>query len=434
MEKQMRRKNNGITLIALVMTIIVLLILAGVTIATLTGENGILARASEAAERTEQANAEEQIKLAVTASIGIDGNINLEALNENLIKNVPNILIYGQKISEENQILKLPCMVSLNQYNYYILNNGEILDVYNITEIKNTSKTFSKNIAVEDIYGNIFILPTGLKIALDSADMVTGGIVIEDVIYENTIGSQFVWIPIGDIKTEDEQQNIILNRYTFNEETGEEQAQNDNIIADVYQELAESDLGNEVAKNIEEFKSKTKEYKGYYIARYEARTEVKRTRKDDALSTLTVKAEDYVYNFVTQQQAAELSRVMYENSEFTSDLANSYAWDTAVVFLQENDDRECDNKKYSLQGSLNIGSLAEKGTYELETQDIICNVYDMASNCFESTTETSYSDFRPCVSSGGYYGNESYKPLKRRGNDGNYSFDFQSFRPIIYFK
>jgi len=125
---------------------------------------------------------------------------------------------------------------------------------------------------------------------------------------------------------------------------------------------------------------------------------------------------------------------MYENSEFTSDLANSYAWDTAVVFLQENDDRECDNKKYSLQGSLNIGSLAEKGIYELETQDIICNVYDMASNCFEWTTETSYSDFRPCVSSGGYYGNESYKPLKRRGNDGNYSFDFQSFRPIIYFK
>ena len=48
----MRKKNNGITLIALVITIIVLLILAGVTIATLTGENGILTRASEAGEET----------------------------------------------------------------------------------------------------------------------------------------------------------------------------------------------------------------------------------------------------------------------------------------------------------------------------------------------------------------------------------------------
>ena len=43
-------KNKGITLIALVITIIVLLILAGVTIATLTGDNGILTKASQAKE------------------------------------------------------------------------------------------------------------------------------------------------------------------------------------------------------------------------------------------------------------------------------------------------------------------------------------------------------------------------------------------------
>ena len=58
------KKNNGITLIALVITIIVLLILAGVTIATLTGENGILTRASEASEQTEIAEEEEAIRLA----------------------------------------------------------------------------------------------------------------------------------------------------------------------------------------------------------------------------------------------------------------------------------------------------------------------------------------------------------------------------------
>ena len=51
--KKIIKKNNGITLIALVITIIVLLILAGVTIATLTGENGILPRASDASEQTE---------------------------------------------------------------------------------------------------------------------------------------------------------------------------------------------------------------------------------------------------------------------------------------------------------------------------------------------------------------------------------------------
>lgn len=61
----MMKKQNGITLIALVITIIVLLILAGVSIAMLTGENGILKKASTATEKTQAAEAEEAIKLAV---------------------------------------------------------------------------------------------------------------------------------------------------------------------------------------------------------------------------------------------------------------------------------------------------------------------------------------------------------------------------------
>ena len=56
MESKIR--NKGITLIALVITIIVLLILAGVTIAALSGDNGILTRAKEAKQKTEQAQKE----------------------------------------------------------------------------------------------------------------------------------------------------------------------------------------------------------------------------------------------------------------------------------------------------------------------------------------------------------------------------------------
>ena len=70
MEKQKNninkiKKNNGITLIALVITIIVLLILAGVSIATLTGQNGILTRASDAKEQTEIASVKEQAQLDI---------------------------------------------------------------------------------------------------------------------------------------------------------------------------------------------------------------------------------------------------------------------------------------------------------------------------------------------------------------------------------
>ena len=57
-------RNKGITIIALVITIIILLILAAVTIATLTGENGIITKAMEAKQKTEETQIDEQLKLA----------------------------------------------------------------------------------------------------------------------------------------------------------------------------------------------------------------------------------------------------------------------------------------------------------------------------------------------------------------------------------
>ena len=64
------KKNKGITLIALVITIIVLLILAGVAIAMLSGENGILRKAAEAKTKTEEAQKEEQ---SILVDYEIDG-------------------------------------------------------------------------------------------------------------------------------------------------------------------------------------------------------------------------------------------------------------------------------------------------------------------------------------------------------------------------
>ncbi len=69
-------KNNGITLIALVITIIVLLILAGVSISMLTGENGILTQAQNAKEETEKAQEDELIKLtALEATTNLSNTI-----------------------------------------------------------------------------------------------------------------------------------------------------------------------------------------------------------------------------------------------------------------------------------------------------------------------------------------------------------------------
>ena len=122
---------------------------------------------------------------------------------------------------------------------------------------------------------------------------------------------------------------------------------------------------------------------------------------------------------------------MYTGTPFESDLVNSYAWDTATLFLQTFGN----NPKYSIQTSLNTNSdgLATQGTNKLDTskQDKICNVYDMASNCIEWSTETSRYGNYPCTQRGGAYNGSYYTSIRglstMSGSDNNYSF-----RPILY--
>lgn len=82
-----KMNNSGITLIALVLTIIVLLILAGVSIAMLSGDNSILNRATTARENSEKTQIEERIKLAYHAALtGGQGSYTKESIEEELEK------------------------------------------------------------------------------------------------------------------------------------------------------------------------------------------------------------------------------------------------------------------------------------------------------------------------------------------------------------
>ena len=90
------RQEKGITLIALVITIIVLLILAGVAIATLTGDNGILTKAAQAKNATEKANAKERIQIEVMGSYDQSGKLDANTLISNLNKNIPEATITGE--------------------------------------------------------------------------------------------------------------------------------------------------------------------------------------------------------------------------------------------------------------------------------------------------------------------------------------------------
>ena len=291
-----------------------------------------------------------------------------------------------------------------------------------------------ENTEFTDSLGNKVKVPAGFKV-VNSEDNVEDGIIIEDVTHGATAGSQFMWIPVGTVHRKDKEDvTIELGRYTFDSTTGEPSQYNGDYAEERFEEHT---YNNTPAKDINDFISKANLAGGYYIGRYEARTEVIRTSltADDKLTQITIKENDYVYNWVTQLQAAKLSRNMYNDSNFESDLMNSFAWDTAIVFLQECDDRDKENNKpYSKENSLNTESVATKGTNNLEISDQICNIFDMASNCYEWTTET-YSRLSayPCVARGGVYASDDkYTDFRTSGASITYSNDYDSFRPILY--
>ena len=340
-------------------TIIVLLILAGVTIATLTGDNGILTKVSEAKTETEK--------------------------------------------TEEDELRKLTML---------------------------EAATNSQNINYYDSNGNKAVIPEGFAVSqIEGEDKIDTGLVIID-----SEGNEFVWIPVGNISNGIEEKNIDFSRYTF-DENGKETKQDSNIISNYYQELETSKDGNISAKDINAFISSVIKNQGYYIARYEASYGEDR-KPNSKISTGTPATseninitEGMLWNWITQEEACEVCQNMYNSKNFTSDLMNSYAWDTALVFIQT----FSNNHNYSMQDGKSLNDkLSNTGT----NGDIELNINDIAGGIRELSTE--YSSYisngysiPSTIRGGSYYYSDMYASTRRFyiGNKGN---DGLGFRPIIY--
>ena len=128
------RKEKGITLIALVITIIVLLILAGVTIATLTGDNGILNQANKAKTETTKASAKEQVEVEVLGSYGADGNLDNGLLKTNL-NNIKGITGVPDLITDSDY----PLTVNVDGYDIVIKKDGTVSFAFDSAEWDKTA-------------------------------------------------------------------------------------------------------------------------------------------------------------------------------------------------------------------------------------------------------------------------------------------------------
>ena len=173
--KKIKTNNSGITIVALVVTIIVLLILAGITIGTITGDNGIINKAQEAKNDTNYAQWEEKIDQAI---------IDAESKHRNPTwPDVIEELKSKGVITSEDQVDKKTGAITTNEPKAII--EGKLNDYIEfgpgMIADKNETYNDGKDTA---------IIPAGFEI-LEEASTIKDGLVIQD-----EQGNQFVWIPV----------------------------------------------------------------------------------------------------------------------------------------------------------------------------------------------------------------------------------------------
>ncbi len=318
-----KERNKGITLIVLVVTIIVLLILAGVSIAMLTGTNGILTQAKNAKKATEEETENEKRKLS-----------------------------------------QVEASTHLENYDY------------------------------TDTEGNIAKIPAGFAVSnVEGENLVSKGLVII-----GETGNEYVWIPC----TTDEQDT---NKVQYKRETEKWGIEDDNGTLATKDELTlteeipseeEEKAGitvevlNEIVKQIKSEKVSVKNNGGYYIGRYETGKE-----KNSAV----VKQNKMPYREISWSTAYDLARGLNIKDGATSYLCSSYAWDTAVNFIEKNSiwtnygasredtnenwlDKEVKDKNENVIKQINSAKLLNTG---LTTAKL--NIFDLAGNASEYTTE-----------------------------------------------
>ena len=388
--------NKAITLVALVVTIVVLIILAGISLSLVLGQNGIVNKAKEARDKTQADQLNTEIAMN-TLYNDMEGAISAGPIDLSKVNTV--------KEAKENRAIP-------------IADNKTLTD--------DNTKTV--------------IVPAGFKISSDSATTVNEGIVIED-----KDGNQYVWIPvenISDYKRTTFSTNVATG--TIDTSTNSEKINYSSSNTNYFIEAMPSD----------ELASVTT-YKGYYIGRYEAGDSVStanKTLRSDGASInnkVAIKKDQAPYNWITRDQAKTLAEEIKTTEGYTkgtTKLCSSYAWDTAINFIQRTN---TDYGASSGEGNYNDTTFSYTditGATQTKEQNAsvliptgqataVSNIYDMGGNESEWTTESFSSSNIDCVFRGGTY-KSNFASIPSGFRDTGYTtsslMDYIGFRVTLY--
>ena len=432
--KKIFKSTKGITLIALVVTIIILLILAGVSIAMLTGNNGVLTQAKSAKEKTGEKGEQERVNLAASSAMTLGmGTITTENLNKAI----------QDEFGAEKSVTGTGPWTYQGEYAKYKIEKAGTVAAQKPfpktaegqakgTEIENPA-SYGENPtaqATADGDGKFFAKPNDATYVEGTVDT---GVVIKD---KNN--NEWVWVPVDDptIMYEESEAGIALagttgvttNKYSkgngrgtpnstsFREPDLVTSYDNDTYAAQAGFTAKEAKtalkvMAESLVQDYSEMIESIAKYKGFYIGRYELSTktenEVKVGIEQKGKASQTNKNWYELYKYSKNIAGSEnmQTRMIWGCqwdvtckwlAEHNYDINNSSAWGNYSDYNTANNYAEGSEKYEAGAGGKQITGSSENWKAN--------NIYDLAGNCWEWTQEVLGAD--RSVNRGGIYSSD----------------------------
>ena len=388
-----KEKNKGITLIALVITIIILLLLAGISIQAITN-TGLFGKARQAVQESKYASAAEKVALAVNASYDEKGKLNDEYLKENvnkiegLSKKIDTVTYdlkivvdgfeftiseYGKITGEKKEVATLPDNTPKTDAG----TNVKVPDGWNSQNVRYTKTTDGTEVttletvatvyAVSDGQNNTVPVPNGFYYV--GGNKNSGVVISDDERDKNKFEGQAdvpagaVYNLDGTVKTEnlsseEQAQTLFGNQFVWIPCTVEEYKK-----CDVWEGITTFQNANWETKTNTAEKVQIEKYGGFYIGRYEAGTSSLTSSKIDfskgysatsdwtntnfnadfiTSGKITSKAGEIPYYHSDYETAVKLTEEMYKNDNernksVTSGLVTGTMWDVTLNYFKTHD-------------------------------------------------------------------------------------------------
>ena len=470
------KNHNGITLIALIITIIVMMILVAVSV-TVALDGGLFGTAKKAASETELKAEEEMLLSAVVGAIGTDAKVDFNKIqlpdgftgkNGTYTSSKGNTFV----VSENGEITELKIGTGVTLVPYEEL-TGDLKTAMDEGKITAVLKEIKDGVEYQAV------IPVGFKVSTKSGEnTISGGLVIFD-----KDGNEFVWVPCTTDASNTSGLTLYAQDTKYNDGTAE---------LNQWSYINYSDWKDEGGNS-----ESVSKYGGFYVGRYEAgipnnapfyantdgANYITEGRNTTAYIPVS-KSNNPCWNWISQVNAKKVSENMYSSSKSVeSRLIDTYAWDTIVNWMESEKTGIALNSisygnyidsnislidglyaihvyDYTIGEWRNYSTEYKKGTieipvrskvgettfYEIATGNTektkILNIYDMSGNMWEWTTEIGNHNVEKsleqyAVLRGGCFSDYGAKnPICY--HNGNYTIDssdcYFGFRVVLYVK